>query len=247
MSGLEYEHLARGIKKALERDPSALDAERLATITPEEVATWLDPESLQFPHLAERTRKVQEVGRVLLACFDGTAANLVRAARGSAERLVALVTAHFPGFRDEAVCRGEQVFFYKRAQIFAADVWAAYGRRVCADVDCNARPFAFHDVEALTMFADYRVPQILRARGVLVYAPALAAAVDARVEIPYGAEEEVEIRAATVQAVEMLREALEGMGRPGVMSVVLDWLLWQEGERAKDALPPHHRTRTVFY
>lgn len=107
--GLEYEHLARGIKKALEQDPRALDAERLAAIRPEEVATWLDPPGLQFPQLAERTRKVQEVGRVLLACFNGRAADLVRAARGSAERLVALVAAHFPGFRDEAMYRGEQV------------------------------------------------------------------------------------------------------------------------------------------
>lgn len=81
----------------------------------------------------------------------------------------------------------------------------------------------------------------------MVYTPALAAAVDARAEVPYGAEEEVEIRAATVQAVEGLREALAGMGRPGVLSVALDWLLWQEGEKSKDALPPHHRTRTIFY
>lgn len=120
MSGLEYEHLARGIKKALEQDPSALDAERLATITPEVVATWLDPSSLKFPQLAERTRKIQEVGRVLLACFDGRAANLVRAAGGSAERLVALLSALFPGFRDEAVYRGEQV--YHRCEIVKASI-----------------------------------------------------------------------------------------------------------------------------
>lgn len=243
--GLEYEHLARGIKKALERDPSALDADRLATISPEVVATWLDPPSLAFPQLAERTRKVQEVGRVLGACFQGKAAELVRTAQGSSERLVELVVANFPGFRDEAVYRGEQVFFYKRAQIFAADVWAAYGRRVCTKDSPAA--FAFHDVDRLTMFADYRVPQILRARGALVYTPALAAAIDARQELAYGSEEEVEIRAATVQAVEGLREALAGIGRPGVPSVVLDWLLWQEGENQRETLPPHHRTRTVFY
>jgi hypothetical protein len=107
--GLEYEHLARGLKHALERDAHALDAERLACIDTETVASWIDPPSLALPQLAERTRKVQEVGRVLLAVFGGQAVGLVRAARGSAERLVALVTAHFPGFRDEAVYRGEQV------------------------------------------------------------------------------------------------------------------------------------------
>lgn len=108
-TGLEYEHLAQGLKKALERDPSALDAERLAAATPADVGAWLDPPGFSFPQLAERTRKVQEVGRVLLSRFGGKAANLVHEAQGSAERLVELVTAHFPGFRDEAVYRGEQV------------------------------------------------------------------------------------------------------------------------------------------
>ncbi len=105
---MEYEHLARGLKQALERDAHALDAERLACIDPETVASWIDPPSLAFPQLAERTRKLREVGRVLLAHFEGSAAKLVRAGRGSVERLAALVTAHFPGFRDEAVYRGEQ-------------------------------------------------------------------------------------------------------------------------------------------
>lgn len=108
-AGLEYDNLARGLRKALERDPSALDADKLAAVAPETVAAWLDPPTLAFPQLEERARKVREVGRVLLACFGGQAANLVRAAGGSAERLVALVTASFPGFRDESVYKGEQV------------------------------------------------------------------------------------------------------------------------------------------
>lgn len=39
------------------------------------------------------------------------------------------------GFRDHAVYRGRQVYFYKRAQILVADLWAALGRPaagVCA-------------------------------------------------------------------------------------------------------------------
>jgi hypothetical protein len=32
------------------------------------------------------------------------------------------------GFRDHAVYRGRQVYFYKRAQILVADLWAALGR-----------------------------------------------------------------------------------------------------------------------
>ena len=44
------------------------------------------------------------------------------------------------------------------------------------------------------MFADYRVPQILRHVGILRYSPALCARVDARTEVPFASDEETEIR-----------------------------------------------------
>ncbi len=43
--------------------------------------------------------------------------------------------------------RGRQVFFYKRAQIFAGDLWGAFGGRGYGE---------FQDIAQLTMFADYR-------------------------------------------------------------------------------------------
>jgi Potential Queuosine, Q, salvage protein family len=62
-------------------------------------------------------------------------------------------------------CRGRQVLLYKRAQIFVADVWGAFGGTGLG---------AFHDLERLTTFADYRVPVVLRQLGVLRYADDLA-------------------------------------------------------------------------
>jgi len=62
----------------------------------------------------------------------------------------------------------QQVFFYKRAQIFAADVYGAFqGRGMGALVD----------VGRLTCFADYRLPVVLRVMGVLRYGEGLAAKV----------------------------------------------------------------------
>lgn len=46
----------------------------------------------------------------------------------------------------------------------------------------------------LTMFADYRVPQLLRDAGVMVYSDHLAALVDAGAELLAGSEEETQIR-----------------------------------------------------
>jgi hypothetical protein len=95
------------------------------------------------------------VGHVLLQHFNGQAADLVRASGFSAVELVRLLSAFFPSFRDEALHQGEQVYFYKRAQILVADIWAAYGCRTDPPF-----PYAFRDMGELTMFADYRVPQV---------------------------------------------------------------------------------------
>lgn len=54
------------------------------------------------------------------------------------------------------------------------------------------------------MFADYRVPQILRHLNILTYSEHLGKLVDGNVEMAYSSGEEICIRAATVIAVEMI-------------------------------------------
>ncbi|KAJ9534515.1 hypothetical protein QJQ45_022133 [Haematococcus lacustris] len=196
--GLEYEHLAKGVKAAVLADHTCLAAERLVQCQGEDVQAllgWPRPVPLQ----EERARLLREVGAGLLQHCGGSVTTLLESAQGSAVALVDRVTALFPGFRDHAVYRGAQVFFYKRAQIWVGDVYGALQGRGLA---------AFHDIAALTMFADYRVPVVLRVLGVLDYSPELEALVQARQQLMPGSEQEVEIRAATVVAVEQMRRLL---------------------------------------
>lgn len=252
---LEYEHLAGAVKAVVEAKPSAISAESLVGIDAATVAAWFNSTGFELPQLEERVRKLRELGAALLevAAESGSQADevagggtfsalqLVRNADHSAVRLVELITRMLPGFRDHAVYGGRQVFLLKRAQILVSDIWGAHGR-----LTSGVHPCAFTDVEQLTMFADYRVPQLLRPMGVMVYSASLAALIDAREELPVGSEQEVEIRAATVQAVEQLRTSLAAKGRD-LPAAQVDWMLWQRGEQMKETLPPHHRTLTVFY
>ncbi len=109
----EYNHLARGLKRALERDPKAFDADRLARLSPQTLVGWLKSDEVVgsdvIPLIDERVRLLREVGCELKRSFGGLASNLIRKAAASATELVKLVTAHFPGFRDQAVYRGHQV------------------------------------------------------------------------------------------------------------------------------------------
>ncbi|CAH0521210.1 unnamed protein product [Peronospora belbahrii] len=104
----------------------------------------------------------------------------------------------------------------------------------------------FYDIDQLTTFADYRVPQVLHPEGVIVYSSELAKLVDSKVEIVAGSEMEIEIRAATIQAVEMLHKQMLRQGNH-LHVIELDWLLWQIGEDNKEDLLPHHRTWSIYY
>jgi hypothetical protein len=118
--------------------------------------------------------------------------------------------------------------FYKRAQITANDL-------------ALAGVAAFADADLLTVFADNLVPHVLRVDGMLVYAPELAAKVDAGAELAAGSEMETEVRACAVHACELLS------ARWGVAPRLLDNWLWNRGQGAPYTDTRPHRTRTVFY
>ena len=180
-----------------------------------------------------RVRAAREVGG-LLRRF-GSAQEFFRGARGSCPHLVELITAHLPSFRDSGLYRGREVFFYKRAQILCADLYGAFAGEGLGDL---------RDLDWLTAFADYKLPQLLRAEGVLIIAPELATRIDRGDLLPAGSQQEVELRAATVQAVERLVGLLQRLGRP-LRAFEVDWMLW--GLSQGDLPFPHHRTLTVFY
>jgi hypothetical protein len=123
--------------------------------------------------------------------------------------------------------------FYKRAQLLVSDLHGAFGGQRVRDLD------------ALTMFADYKVPQVLRQLGVLAYSEELESTLRRGALIPYGDPREVEIRAASVQAVEELARLLPTRGS-AVPVYEIDWRLWTLGQEQPLELS-YHRTRSVYY
>jgi hypothetical protein len=236
-----YWALAAALRRAVDERHPLWDPAYLAAITPAQVTEILrpDPGSPDIPLFAERVANLQELGRGLLAldAGDKAAAVLITMAQGSAARLVGEVVHRFPSFNDVASYRGREVRFYKRAQILIADLIGSFAGEGLG---------AFTDLDTLTAFADYKVPQVLRRLGILTYSPALAAIVDARTLIPAGSPMEVEIRAGTIWACELLRRALTDRGRI-LRAFEVDWLLWSAGQSLPPDTRPYHRTITIFY
>ncbi|KAJ4826670.1 hypothetical protein Tsubulata_001555 [Turnera subulata] len=195
---LSYDHLASGLKEALENDKSVFDADRLQKFTGPQLRSLLKwPRPLPLEN--ERIRLLHEVGFELERSFGGKASNLVESCGKSASTLVATIASHFPGFRDHSLYKGHQVFLYKRAQIFAADLYGAFKGQGYGE---------FRDVSSITIFADYIVPAVLRQLGVLKYSSALASTIESNGEIAAGSEEEVELRACSVYAVERIKDLI---------------------------------------
>jgi len=224
-----YFALAYALRRVAEEDPSFFSPAALADVGSSQLVATLGA----IPLLAWRVRALREVGEALLGF--GSALGFFSSAGGSSRRLVELVTSHLPLFRDAALYRGREVLFHKRAQILCADLWGTFG---------GEGPGALHDLEWMTAFADYKLPQLLWAEGALVVHPSLAARLRRLTPLVAGSPEEVELRAATVVAVEELVAALRQLNRT-VRPFEVDWTLWDLSQGGLAV--PHPRVRTSFY
>ncbi|KAK9373288.1 uncharacterized protein V1513DRAFT_426733 [Lipomyces chichibuensis] len=196
------------------------------------------------PLLSERIACLREAGRVLTEKFEGSFINCVKQADGSAVALVQSIVENLPCFKDEAEYRGRSVKIYKRAQILVSDIWACF----------NQQSYGyFRDIDQISMFADYRVPQILYNLGCLQYSDALTTHIRNLQVIPNGDPREIELRGCSIWSVEMIKsEILKAHPDAKVNSILLDFYLWDTAKELQRTAAvsnsiPCHRTRSIFY
>ena len=200
----------------------------------------------QIPLLSERISILREAGEVLYRDFDCRPANIIRYANGSASGLVNLLVDYFPNFQDVTYFRDRQVRLLKRAQILVADIWACFQ---------GTSYGAFSDIDSLTMFADYRIPQMLQTLNCLWYSPRLESKISRQALLKPGEELDVEIRGCSIWCVELIRREIlakhpEAKGK--VNAVLIDFFLYDtckemEKEGLLEEVLTHHRTRSIFY
>ncbi|MCJ1462863.1 hypothetical protein MMC07_001466 [Pseudocyphellaria aurata] len=203
-----------------------------------------------IPLLDERISCLREAGKILHEVFDGSFINCIDIANGSAAALVNLVVESFPCFKDETRFEGRTVRFYKRAQILVADLWACFEGKDYGD---------FHDIDTITMFADYRIPQMLHSLGCLQYSPSLEHHIRQLLPIESGHNWEIQLRGCSIWCVELLRrEILRQHPESTLNAILIDFFLYdtikEEQERilagkkqGQRDLIPHHRTRSIWY
>ena len=220
------------LAKALHSGYPLLDPGYLATIPKKDFEQAMKA-NVQIPLVAQRWRHAREVGTVLTNDFQGDFHAVIQEAGKDAMRLLALLVKHFPSFEDSSIYKGQRVFFYKRAQLLISDVYQALHKEGVGNLK---------NIQGLTACADYKLPQVLRRYGILSYSPDLAYKIDAQIPLRKGSQEEVEIRANTIWAVELMKKALKKR-LPGVDSIHVNDHLWLLSQQKGF----YHLTRTTAY
>lgn len=241
-----YTALVAALTKAAERGTPLHDPRWQSNVTETDVAAILTPAEghTEIPLIQHRVTNLRELGAGLLPCGDMPATTFIESADSSAITLVQRIVGTFPSFNDAAAwpyattgLPNNEVRFYKRAQILAGDLAGGL----------QGSPLAlFTDLDQLTAFADYKVPQMLRWLGGLAYDDDLARFVDHRVRIAAGSRMEIEIRAATIVACDRIVGAMTSTGRQ-ITAAELDWLLWSRSQGLSSSASPYHLTETIFY
>jgi hypothetical protein len=202
-------------------------ADGLAAMTRDEIAAAVgqDADHELMGHFAVHLR---ELGERVRNVHDGSFLALAQSGDGSAVALVERL-ASWPTWRDISSYDGDEVPFFKRAQIAAADLALAG----IAPAD---------DLAQLTLFADNLVPHVLRVDGVLEVDADLVARIESEQLLEHDSPEEVELRACALHAVELLVAA-----HGSTTATAVDNTLWNRGAELRYKAIPRHRARTTDY
>uniref|UniRef100_A0A803SWQ7 Queuosine 5'-phosphate N-glycosylase/hydrolase n=1 Tax=Anolis carolinensis TaxID=28377 RepID=A0A803SWQ7_ANOCA len=121
-----------------------------------------------------------------------------------------------------------KVAFYKRTQILVADIWSVLEGKGDG---------CFSDISSVTIFADYRLPQVL-------------------VHLGSGDKLEVEIRGCSIWCCELICKRLLDLYkkkgkdiRDKINPVLLDYYLWDYARDHREDMAgiPFHRVRCIYY
>ena len=148
-------------------------------------------------------------------------------------QLFEFIVSNLDYFKDVSTYDGEEVLFYKRAQLLTSDILHVREKKEQIDVDYSH----------LIGCADYKIPQVMRCYGMLGFSDSLADRVDNKVELEEGSKEEVEIRANTLKVIDYIYETLDRK----YSRMDINDFIWLLGQDKSKMTKPYHRTLTKHY
>lgn len=147
--------------------------------------------------------------------------------------LLDYVVSTFSYFKDETNYNGVNVYFYKRAQLLVSDV--LHVRKMLENIEV--------DYSNLMGCADYKIPQVMNALGMLEYEYDLEYKLARKEELEEDSIEEIEIRANDLVVIDYIYEKLNRE----VCRMDINDYIWLLGQDKSKINKNYHRTKTIHY
>lgn len=186
----------------------------------------------EIPLLKERYGNALEVSKTINKKMQGSFYQFIKGITDDVS-LFNIIIENFPCFKDVRTYQDQPVFFYKLAQLATSDILHIRAFKENIKIDCSS----------LVGCADYKIPQILRALGILEYHKELAELIDHKKELAENSIYEVEIRANMIVAINLIKKECNH----SVSSIAINDMIWSLGKEKSKEILPYHLTRTMSY
>ena len=201
-----------------------------STMTIEEFKKLLEG-NIEIPLLQERYNTVYNISKTVNEQMNGSFYKYIKNVYTDTE-LFNIIISNFKSFKDERTYKGKTIYLYKLAQLLTSDILHIREEAEGIQVDYSN----------LIGCSDYRIPQTLRALGILEYNKELSTIIDKKEPIEISSEYEVEIRANQLVVIDYITNKLDN-----AKSIDINDYLYMYSKKVKDIAKPYHLCRNTNY
>lgn len=187
--------------------------------------------NIDIPLLEERYKTIVNISRIVNEKMNGSFYKFIKNINLDT-KLFDTIINNFDSFKDEREYNGKTIYFYKLAQLLTSDILHIREKFENISVDYSN----------LIGCADYKIPQTLRAIGIVEYNNELSRIVDQRNQLENSSEYEVEIRASQIVVIDYISNILIDAN-----PIDINDFLFVYSKKVKAIAKPYHLCRNTNY
>lgn len=187
--------------------------------------------NVDIPLLEERYKTIVGISKIVNERMNGNFYEFIKNITLDTQ-LFDIIISNFESFKDERYYDGKKIYFYKLAQLLTSDI--LHIREELEGIKVH--------YSNLIGCADYKVPQTLRALGILEYNEELANIIDSEKHIEISSKYEVEIRASQIVVIEYIHNKLININ-----PIDINDFFFVYSKKVKSIAKPYHLCRNTNY
>lgn len=227
------ETMFNNLKQNIKNNPLILDIENLNNLSLEDFEKLIGNDVIKFPLYETRFKLLKDTINIINN-KKGNFFNELFEVKSDIE-LLNYITNHFWHFDDKSIYKNKTIKFNKRATLLVNDLY-----QLSDTIKTN-----ISTLDNLMGCADYALPRMLYENGILIYSNELLKIIESKKLIEHDSEFEIEIRANTLYALELIKEELR-RNNINLNSIQIDNIIWNMRTKLEHIIPVH-RTITIYY